>query len=65
MIEMIDFVSPVADIAAQFEMLYMMLSLSLGWTLGSVKTHVKSEVWKSSPLAKVAAGMAITQVSYM
>ncbi|XP_033637402.1 integral membrane protein GPR180-like [Asterias rubens] len=54
-------VSELADIAAQFEMLYMMLSLSLGWTLGSAKTHVKSEVWKSSPLAKLAAGMAITQ----
>ncbi|XP_038050752.1 integral membrane protein GPR180-like [Patiria miniata] len=54
-------VSELADIAAQFEMLYMMLSLSLGWTLGSAKTQVKSQIWKSSPLAKVAAGMAITQ----
>ncbi|XP_022101996.1 integral membrane protein GPR180-like isoform X2 [Acanthaster planci] len=54
-------VSELADIAAQFEMLYMMLSLSLGWTLGSAKTHATSQIWKSSPLAKVAAGMAVVQ----
>ncbi|XP_041482668.1 integral membrane protein GPR180-like [Lytechinus variegatus] len=49
------------DIVAQFMMLYMMVSLSLGWTLTSTKTQLNAHVWKTSPLAKIAAVITALQ----
>ncbi|XP_003727917.2 integral membrane protein GPR180 [Strongylocentrotus purpuratus] len=49
------------DIVAQFMMLYMMVSLSLGWTLTSTKTQLNAHVWKTSLLAKIAAGITALQ----
>ncbi|KAJ8030977.1 hypothetical protein HOLleu_27549 [Holothuria leucospilota] len=49
------------EICAQFGMLYMMLSLALGWTLSTSKTEVNSKVWRTSPHAKVVGCLAAFQ----
>ncbi|XP_071491168.1 integral membrane protein GPR180-like [Diadema antillarum] len=54
-------VAELLDIIAQFGMLYMMLSLSLGWTLSTSKTQITARVWKTTPLAKIAAVIASVQ----
>ncbi|XP_033097405.1 integral membrane protein GPR180-like [Anneissia japonica] len=57
----IESIGQLLDIAAQFNMLYLLLSLSVGWTLGNFKTNLNSQVWKSSTLSRVLALLAITQ----
>ncbi|XP_071837986.1 integral membrane protein GPR180-like isoform X2 [Apostichopus japonicus] len=53
--------SEVLEICAQFGMLYMMLSLALGWTLSTSKTEVNSKIWKKSPHAKIVGSLAAVQ----
>ena len=57
--------SSVADVISQFVMLYMMLSLSLGWTLAvAYKYHHSTLVQlKEKPAAKIVAIIGILQVS--
>ena len=57
--------SSVADVISQFVMLYMMLSLSLGWTLAvAYKYHHSTLVQlKEKPAAKIVAIIGIFQVS--
>ncbi|XP_071949601.1 integral membrane protein GPR180-like [Antedon mediterranea] len=57
----IESIGQLMDIATQFNMLYLLLSLSVGWTLGNFKTNLNSQVWKSSTLSRVLALLAIIQ----
>ena len=58
--------STVADVISQFVMLYMMLSLSLGWTLAvAYKYHHSTLVQlKEKPAAKIVAVIGVLQVVY-
>ncbi|XP_052783985.1 integral membrane protein GPR180-like [Mya arenaria] len=49
------------DVLSQFAMLYMLLSLSLGWSLGTTHRHTNLRLIKKRPAAKVVAVLAIIQ----
>ena len=54
----------VLDVLSQFVMLYMLLSLSLGWTLsGTVKPARSFKRLRAKPAAKVIAVVGVLQVS--
>ena len=58
-------VFPVFDVLSQFAMLYMLLSLSLGWTLASAHcrySHLKTISRK--PASKVVAVLGVMQVNH-
>ena len=58
------FVCAVCDMVAQVQMLYMLLSLCMGWTLSrSRKSQSKPLQWDSSPLStSLAVAVVFTQV---
>ena len=53
----------VFDVLSQFAMLYMLLSLSLGWTLGTSYRFTHLKMVSRKPAAKVVGGLGIIQVS--
>lgn len=54
---------PVFDVLSQFAMLYMLLSLSLGWTLGTSYRFAHLQMVSRKPAAKVVGTLGILQVS--
>lgn len=53
----------VFDVLSQFAMLYMLLSLSLGWTLGTSYRFAHLQMVSRKPAAKVVGTLGILQVS--
>ncbi|XP_064614818.1 integral membrane protein GPR180-like [Liolophura sinensis] len=49
------------DVLSQFAMLYMLLSLSLGWTLGSSHKSSHLDIIRKKPAAKVVGVLAVIQ----
>ena len=56
------FISTVFDVLSQFAMLYMLLSLSLGWTLGTTYRNTHLQMISKRPAARVVAVLAVLQV---
>lgn len=52
----------VFDVLSQFAMLYMLLSLSLGWTLGTSYRFAHLQMVSRKPAAKVVGTLGILQV---
>nr|XP_006824707.1 PREDICTED: integral membrane protein GPR180-like [Saccoglossus kowalevskii] len=49
-------------IGTYFQMLYLLLSLSFGWTLGSGKVHIfYDDVWKSRPVVPISIVLSLYQ----
>ncbi|KAK3095709.1 hypothetical protein FSP39_017906, partial [Pinctada imbricata] len=57
----IEFFSEFFDVMSQFAMLYMLLSLSLGWTLGTSYRYSHLRLISRKPAAKVVGVLGITQ----
>ena len=53
----------VFDVLSQFAMLYMLLSLSLGWTLGTSYKNTHLQMIIKKPASKVVGLLALLQVS--
>lgn len=53
----------VFDVLSQFAMLYMLLSLSLGWTLGTTYRNTHLQMISKRPAARVVGVLAVVQVS--
>ena len=53
----------VFDVLSQFAMLYMLLSLSLGWTLGTSYKNTHLQMISKKPASKVVGLLAMLQVS--
>ena len=53
----------VFDVLSQFAMLYMLLSLSLGWTLGTSYKNTHLQMISKKPASKVVGLLALLQVS--
>ncbi|XP_045199327.2 integral membrane protein GPR180-like [Mercenaria mercenaria] len=49
------------DVLSQFAMLYMLLSLSLGWTLGTTYRNTHLQMISKKPAAKVVGVLAVVQ----
>ncbi|XP_052218622.1 integral membrane protein GPR180-like isoform X2 [Dreissena polymorpha] len=61
---MFEMLSEFFDVLSQFAMLYMLLSLSLGWTLGTTQRHnTHLKMIRKKPAAKVVAILAVIQGS--
>ncbi|XP_070537775.1 integral membrane protein GPR180-like [Ptychodera flava] len=59
---LLEFTSEFLDICAHFQMLYLLINLSLGWTLGSSKVHhLQENHWKSRPVIPVALFLSVYQ----
>ena len=56
-------VFPVFDVLSQFAMLYMLLSLSLGWTLGTTYRNTHLQMISKKPASKVVGLLAVLQVN--
>ena len=54
----------VVDVISQFVMLYMLLSLSLGWTLGSSHKPTPLDALKKRPAAQVVGVLGLIQVRH-
>lgn len=54
----------VFDVLSQFAMLYMLLSLSLGWTLGTTYRNTHLKMISKKPAAKVVGVLAVIQVFF-
>ena len=60
------FIFSVFDVLSQFAMLYMLLSLSLGWTLGTSYRSVSHlHMISKKPAARVVGVLAIIQVNFI
>nr|XP_022345951.1 integral membrane protein GPR180-like isoform X1 [Crassostrea virginica] len=57
----IEFFAEFFDVLSQFAMLYMLLSLSLGWTLGTSYRFTHLKMVSRKPAAKVVGGLGIIQ----
>lgn len=57
----IEFFAEFFDVLSQFAMLYMLLSLSLGWTLGTSYRYAHLQMVSRKPAAKVVGTLGILQ----
>lgn len=58
---MFEMLSEFFDVLSQFAMLYMLLSLSLGWTLGTTYRNTHLQMISKKPAAKVVGILALVQ----
>lgn len=57
----LELLSELFDVLSQFAMLYMLLSLSLGWTLGTTYRNTHLQMISKKPASKVVGLLAVLQ----
>ncbi|XP_077988023.1 integral membrane protein GPR180-like [Glandiceps talaboti] len=58
----LEFTGQFLDICSHFQMLYLLMNLSMGWSLGSSKVHNSQiNLWKSKPVIPVSLGLSVYQ----